>query len=753
VKTGRERHRLEITGTVQGVGFRPFVHRLADELNLSGWAGNARSGLVVEMEGAADSCADFLRRLRSEAPPHATVRDIAASRLPLQGGSAFLIRESTIGETSAAGEITPDLAPCDACVREIFDPANRRHAYPFTNCTQCGPRYSIVLALPYDRERTTMRGFPMCPACREEYESPADRRFHAQPNACRDCGPQLAFADASGRTLALREEALEQAARAIESGRIVAVRGIGGFQLLADARSFEAIRTLRARKHRPAKPLALMMPDLESARAHAEISPLEEELLTSPQAPIVILRRHSADLPDLIAPGNPTLGIMLPSSPLHHLLLRRLSFPLVATSGNVSGEPLCTDNDEALHRLRGIADDFLFHDRPIARPVDDSVVRVALGRELMLRCSRGYAPVTLAGNFAPVLALGGDQKNALAVSGPFGIRCGQHLGDLETEPAQQSFLEQCRDFTALCGQPVLAVACDSHPGYHSTVLAAGWGLPVVPVQHHHAHIAACLAEHEVHEEVLGVAWDGTGYGIDGTIWGGEFLLATRTDFRRLAHLRPFPLPGGERAIRQPHYAALGLLHAAGIPVMETPLAAAFTTEELAIACAQIERRINTPFTSSAGRLFDAVAALLSLSLRSEFEGQAAMGVEFAAAESPGSPTPYPMRFEPNEALDWSPMIREMLEDLRRGIPVPVIAARFIVTLADAILLVARASKKKTVVLSGGCFQNVVLLETTVARLQIEGFIPLWPRRLPPNDGGLAAGQAVVAGARLHDSNP
>lgn len=748
-----ERHRLEITGAVQGVGFRPFVHRLATELNLSGWAVNARSGLVIELEGTADSCAAFLRRVRSDAPSHAAVRDIAATCLPIQGGKDFLIHESSMVETTATGEIVPDLAPCDACVREIVDPANRRHGYPFTNCTQCGPRFSIVLSLPYDRERTTMRAFPMCTSCLEEYKSPGDRRFHAQANACPDCGPRLEFADASGRTLASRGEALEQAARAIESGRIVAVKGVGGFQLLADARSLEAIRALRARKHRPAKPLALMMPDLESARAHGKISPLEEERLTSPQAPIVILRRGGGDLPELIAPGNPLLGLMLPSSPLHHLLLRRLGFPLIATSGNVSGEPLCTDNDEALHRLRGIADFFLLHDRPIARPVDDSVVRVALGRELMLRCSRGYAPLTLPGNFAPVLAVGGDQKNALAVSGPFGIRCGQHLGDLGTEPAQQSLLEQCRDFPALCGQPVHAIACDLHPGYHSTMLAGGWGLPVVPVQHHHAHIASCLAEHEVHDEVLGVAWDGTGYGTDGTIWGGEFLLATRSDFRRFAHLRPFPLPGGETAIRQPRYAALGLLHAAGIPIGETPLAAAFTAEELAVSRTQIERRVNTPLTSSAGRLFDAVAALLGLRLRSEFEGQAAMEVEFAAAESPGSPSSYPMHFDPNKALDWSPMIHEMLEDLRRGIPVPVIAARFIVTLADAILLVARASKKKTVVLSGGCFQNVLLLETTVARLRADGFTPLWPHRLPPNDGGLAAGQAVVAGALLHDSNP
>lgn len=749
--TLRERHRIEIAGAVQGVGFRPFVHRLAAELKLAGWARNARSGLVVEIEGTAAACAAFLQRVRSDEPAHAKVRDVTTAQLPLQGGEGFLIRESSIEASAATAEIVPDLATCAECVSEIFDPANRRHGYPFTNCTQCGPRFSIVLALPYDRERTTMRGFPMCAACREEYESPGNRRFHAQPNACPDCGPQLALADATGRALGTREQALEQAALAIESGQIVAVKGIGGFHLLADARSVEAIRILRLRKHRPAKPLALMMPGLESARAHCDVSPLEEQLLTSRKAPIVLLRRATSDLPELLAPGNPALGVMLPYAPLHHLLLRRLGFPVIATSGNVSGEPLCIDNDEAFQRLRGIADGFLVHDRPIALPVDDSVVRVALGRELMLRCSRGYAPLTLPGSFPTVLAVGGDQKSSLAVTGPHGIRCGQHLGDLETEPAQRSFLDQSRDFPALCGLEPRTVACDLHPGYHSTQLAAGLGLPVVPVQHHHAHIAACLAEHNVHEEVLGVAWDGTGHGTDGTIWGGEFLLATPSDFRRIAHLRPFPLPGGERAIRQPRYAALGLLHEAGIPLACTPLAAAFTAKEAAVAQTQIERRINAPRTSSAGRLFDAVAALLGLRLQNVFEGQAAMEVEFAAEKSTQTPVSYQMNFDSNEALDWAPMIHALLADLRNEIPVTLIAARFIETMAAAILLVARTARKETVVLNGGCFQNLLLLETTVARLRAGGFTPLWPCWLPPNDGGLAVGQAIVAAAQLQDS--
>jgi hydrogenase maturation protein HypF len=748
---GRERHQLHITGLVQGVGFRPCVHRLATELGLVGHAFNTGSGLVVEIEGEAEACSEFLRRVRSEAPPHAEVRDIAITRAALQGGSDFQILASNEDQGSAAAEAMPDLAPCGDCLSEIFDPANRRHAYPFTNCTQCGPRFSITLALPYDRERTTLRGFVMCAKCREEYADPGDRRFHAQPNACPQCGPQLAFADPTGRVGATREEALEVAARAIVSGQIIAVKGVGGFQLIADARYANVVQTLRDRKHRPAKPLALMMPDLVTVRQHCELSRHEEELLASPKAPIVILRRRNAALPGVISPGNPTLGVMLPSSPLHHLLLRRLGFPVVATSGNLSGEPLCIDNDEAFQRLRGIADGFLVHDRPIARPVDDSVVRVALGSELVLRCARGHAPLTLPGNYPPVLALGGDQKCALAVSGPFGIRCGQHIGDLETETSQQSLLDQSRDFPALCGVQVGAVACDLHPGYHSSRIAAELGLPVLPVQHHHAHIAACLVEHDLYEEVLGVVWDGTGYGTDGTIWGGEFLLATRAEFSRVAHLRPFPLPGGERAIRQPRYAALGLLHEAGISIEDTPLAAAFTREELAIARTQIERSLNTPLTSSAGRLFDAVAALLGLCWRSEFEGQAAMQVEFAADPSRGSPAPYPFDCEFAPSLDWAPMIRAMLEDLQREIPIAEITARFMETLADVILRTARLAQKQTVVLSGGCFQNLRLLETTVAKLHEGGFIGIWPGRLPPNDGGLAVGQAAVAAAQLDDS--
>jgi hydrogenase maturation protein HypF len=742
-----ERHRLEITGTVQGVGFRPFVHALATELELSGWARNSLTGLSIEIEGAAAACATFLQRVHSDAPNHAVVRGVSVSPQKPRSDSDFIIRRS--GETPsgcASAEIIPDLATCPDCLQEIFAPANRRYQYPFTNCTQCGPRFSIVLSLPYDRERTTMRDFPMCAACREEYESPVDRRFHAQPNACPGCGPQLSFTDGHGRILSSREEALELAAQAIEAGQIVAVKGIGGFHLIADARCRETVNRLRIRKHRPAKALAVMMPDLPSVRLHCELSSLEEKALTSAGAPIVLLRRRNSDtLPDLLAPGNPGLGILLPYSPLHHLLMRRLAFPVIATSGNRSDEPICTGNEEAFLSLRGIADAFLVHDRPIARPVDDSVLRIAAGRKLILRRSRGFTPVTIEGNYPPVLATGGDQKTSIAVSGPFGIRCGQHIGDLETEPAQQMFAEQCLDFPSLCQVQPHAVASDLHPGYHSVRMAEKMGWELVRVQHHHAHVASCLAEHDIEEDVLGVAWDGTGYGTDGTLWGGEFLLANRTDFESFASLRSFPLPGGELAIRQPRYAALGLLFEAGIAVENTALASAFTEQEVAVARTQLEKRIRVATTSSAGRLFDAVAALTGLRWHNEFEAQAAMEMEFLAGPDGSRFTPLGLR---DQILDWEPMIRALLADLHDDVPVPVLVARFMESMVDAILLIARVAGKKTVVLTGGCFQNALLLERTIARLREEEFVPVWPNLMPPNDGGLALGQAIVAGRKL-----
>lgn len=759
----RERHRLELTGAVQGVGFRPFVHRLARELHLAGWARNTGGGLALEIEGAPEDCAAFLRRLLDEAPPHASPHLLHREALVPLGEPAFGIRPSSTAAGSAT-ELPPDLATCADCLRELFDPRDRRYRHPFINCTQCGPRYSIVLALPYDRERTTMGAFAMCPACLAEYEDPENRRFHAQPVACHDCGPRLILVDARGEGRAERDEALEAAALAIESGRIVAVKGVGGFHLLADARSEETVALLRRRKHRPAKPLAVMMPDLGAVRRHCECSAEEERLLASPAAPILLLRRREGGgLAEALALGNPELGVLLPYSPVHHLLLQRLGFPVVATSGNLVDEVLCTGNEEVLARLGGrggVADLFLLHDRPIARPADDSVLRVVLGRELLLRHGRGFAPATfgVGGPLPPLLAAGGDVKGALAVSGPFGLRAGAHLGDLGGESAQASFLAQARDLPALAGIVPRAVACDLHPDYHSSrlaeLVASELGLPLHRVAHHHAHLAACLAEHGIpdEEEVLGVVWDGSGHGPDGTVWGGEFLVGGAERCERFASLRPFPLPGGDLAARQPRYAALGLLHAAAIPVETTTLAAAFSPEELAVARTQLARGLNAPPCSSAGRLFDAIAALLGLRLRNEFEAQAAMELEFAAAraETTGECDQVPglagLAFS-DGTLDWEPLLRSLLDGTARGLPPTLLAACFQEALREGVLLVARAAGRETVVLGGGCFQNARLLAGCVAALAEAGFRPLWPRFVPPNDGGLALGQALVAAKR------
>jgi hydrogenase maturation protein HypF len=729
---------LEVRGAVQGVGFRPFVYRLARELGLRGSVSNSVQGVVIDLEGDAGARDEFVARMQSEAPVCATIRRVERTDVPARGAGEFEIVASGEGDISRPGEVLPDLATCDDCLAEVRDPANRRYQYPFTNCTHCGPRYSIVHALPYDRKHTTMSGFTMCVACQAEYDDPCDRRFHAQPNACPVCGPKVAFGEFDG------PEAMEAAAVAIRDGLIVAVKGIGGFHLVVDATNPEAIGRLRARKHRPDKPLAVMFPDLASVETECETEPLESSLLRSPAAPIVLLRRRAGSrLPDELAPGNPWLGVFLPYSPLHHILLDLLGGPVVMTSGNLSDEPICIENDEALARLGGVADCFLTHDRPIERAVDDSLIRIVAGRELMLRRSRGYAPapVEMDVDLTPVIALGGDMKNTICVASGDRAFLSQHHGDLATAASHEAFLKHLGDLPGLCRVGPLVVACDLHPGYHSSRAADGRGLPVVQVQHHHAHIAACLAENGVHEEVLGVSWDGTGFGPDETIWGGEFLRATQTDYERIAHLRTFLLPGGEKAVREPRFVALGMLHELEIPVRDTPLASAFEEQELRIAATMMEKGINSPRTSSAGRLFDGVAALLGIRRRNAFEGQAAMELEFAIE---GDGQAYAVW---EQAGDWEPIVRGILEDLGKGVPAGMIAGRFHSSMVELIMVAARGAGLRKVALSGGCFQNRSLTEIAISRLEEEGFEPLWHRFVPPNDGGLAIGQAVIAGSR------
>ncbi|MDQ7849365.1 MAG: carbamoyltransferase HypF [Armatimonadota bacterium] len=757
-----QRLRVTIRGAVQGVGYRPFVYRLATETGLAGWVSNTTQGVFIEVEGPQEALRAFLRRVQRERPPRAAVVSLDAVYLDAVGFVGFQIRESTV-EGARTVAVLPDIATCPDCLRELFDPRDRRYRYPFINCTNCGPRFSIIENLPYDRPNTTMRGFAMCPACRAEYDDPLDRRFHAQPIACPVCGPHLALWDERGRVLAVREAALQEAAAALRRGAIVALKGLGGFQLLVDARSEEAVQRLRHRKRREEKPFALLYPSLQAARRDCLVSGEEAALLVSPEAPIVLLRRRAgASVAAAVAPGNPFLGVMLPYSPLHHLLMTELGFPVVATSGNLAEEPIVTDEREALDRLSGIADLFLVHDRPIARHVDDSVARVVLGRPLLLRRARGYAPlpVTLRGPAAgdgTLLAVGGHLKNTVALAVGEQVFISQHIGTLETAPAYEAFIRVIADFSRLYQAPPRVVACDAHPDYLSTQHAERWGLPLLRVQHHHAHVLACMAEHELDGPVLGVAWDGSGDGMDGTVWGGEFLLVTAEGFSRVASFRRFPLPGGEQAVREPRRTAVGLLHAAfGDPALEmvhlAPVAS-FSAAQRQVLRQMLARGVNSPACSSVGRLFDAMAALLGIRQRCSFEGQAAMELEFLLdGVTTREAYPLPVTESADAAgrllflLDWEPMVRAVLDDQGGGSPAGLISARFHNALVEATLAVARRIGEERVLLTGGCFQNAYLLERAVRRLRGEGFRPYWHQRIPPNDGGLSLGQVV--GARL-----
>lgn len=741
-----KRLRISIGGAVQGVGFRPFVHRLASELQLSGWVRNSGTGVFCEVEGAAVE--RFLERLEREGPGNAVITGIESDEISTCGGADFEILPSE-SEGALEAQVMPDLATCPECLREILDPANRRYRYPFTNCTRCGPRFSILERIPYDRPNTTMRGFTMCPACEAEYRDPADRRFHAQPNACPECGPQIWLTDGGGRRLSERDDALREAVAALRDGMILAVKGIGGFHLLTPSINAEAVRRLRERKRRGDKPFAVMYPSLALVRRDCEVSDVEARLLESAAAPIVLLHRwtHSG-VCHAVAPGNPDLGVLLPYSPLHHLLLRELGEPVVATSGNLSDEPICFENDEALVRLGKIADRFLMHDRPIRRPVDDSVACEVAGREMVLRRSRGYAPLPLplAGESSEAtLAVGTDLKNTVAWARGGQVWLSQHLGDLGTEPSLEAHSRMLEDLPALYPGDVGCVAHDLHPDYHSTRQAQGIAQAhSLAVQHHHAHILACMAEHGLQGECLGVAWDGTGYGTDGTIWGGEFLLINKGGFERHNWLRPFPLPGGEKAVREPRFTALGLLHEAGLSAEGLAVEDAFEESELALTRSMLEREVNCPRTSSMGRLFDGLAAVLGLRFKNRFEGEAAMSLEFAAR---GWVDDFMYPVHSACPIDWAPMLAALRVDLLAGCEVGLMAARFHRWLVEMLIDVARRAGQKTVVLSGGCFQNRALLEMAVARLRDEAFDVYWPRQVPPNDGGIALGQAVAA-ARL-----
>jgi len=756
-----KRRRIEITGSVQGVGFRPFVYRLAHQHRLVGWVINDAQGVTLEVQGGLEELTRFTERLQGELPPAAVIDELRTAEIPTTEERGFRILPSDAHGTPTA-TILADLATCEACRDELRDPRDRRHNYPFTNCTQCGPRFSIILSLPYDRPRTTMHTFTMCPACQGEYRAPADRRFHAQPNACPRCGPQLRVFRRAGQVVAKGHEALRFAAAALRESRIVAVKGLGGFHLMLDARDETAVETLRSAKPRRDKPLALMVRDLDQAHRLCLLTPEDEQLLTCAEAPIVLLPRQSdAQVAGGVAPGNPYLGIMLPYTPLHHLLLHEFDFPLVTTSGNLADEPICTNETEARERLSDIADLFLVHDRPIARHVEDSVAWNILGESRLLRRARGYAPrpIRLRQSIPTILAVGGQLKNAVALGSEHRAFISQHIGDLETPEALEAFERTITDFLDLYGTSPLAVAHDLHPDYASTRWAREQrderldGLPRIAVQHHHAHLASCLADNECEEPALGIIWDGTGYGTDGTVWGGEFLQGDASGFERVAHLRPFRLPGGEAAIREPRRSALALLwetqgetalRQPGLPSIE-----AFRPTERDLLGNMLARDVNCPMTTSAGRLFDGVASLLGLAQRSSFEGQAAMALEFIADENETESYPFALESNSLLVLDWRPMIAALTADIAAGVAPARISARFHNGLIGAMVKVADRVGTPRVALSGGCFQNRRLVESAAARLSAAGFTPLLHRQVPPNDGGIALGQLCIAAARLN----
>jgi len=738
---------VRVEGVVQGVGFRPYVHGLAHRLGLSGRVGNDTAGVFMEIEGAEQAVSEFLATLPTQAPPLAIIEQVKTNPLVPTGEPGFHIVSS-----QAAGRrdtlISADTATCEDCLRELADPTDRRFDYAFINCTNCGPRFTIVRDVPYDRPFTTMAPFAMCQDCAREYHDPADRRFHAQPVCCPACGPRLRLIDASGAELP--GEPLAAAAGLLRAGAVLAVKGLGGFHVAALAADAAATAELRARKHREDKPFAVMVADLDAACELCEIDPVAQRVLAGRRRPVVLLpRRPDAPVAPAVAPGNRNLGLMLPYTPLHHLLLRDTASPIVLTSGNISDEPIAYQDDDARRRLTGIADAYLTHDRAIHMRTDDSVVRVFRGAELPVRRSRGYAPepLTLAHPVPrPILGCGAELKSTFCLARGRHAFLSHHIGDLENYETLRSFTEGVEHFRRIFDVTPELVAYDLHPEYLSTKYAVDLAdVELVGVQHHHAHIASCLADNGESGPVLGVAFDGTGYGSDGTLWGGEFLLADLTEFQRMAHLVPVPLPGGAAAIRQPWRMAAAYL---GSEAPQDLIQRNAQHWDAVLAMAS--RRVNAPLTSSAGRLFDAVAAILGIRDSINYEGQAAVELEQRADLSELGTYFASVSEGPTLALHGVDLVRAVVADLQAGVAPEAIATRFHHGLADAIVRVCLMLRETTGVdvaaLSGGVFQNVLLLERTVATLEHAGFRVLTHSRVPPNDAGISLGQVVVAAA-------
>jgi hydrogenase maturation protein HypF len=750
--------RISVRGVVQGVGFRPFIYHLAQQYDLKGWVRNTSGSVEMEVEGNEVNINHFLEDLERKAPPMSRIENVEVSFSPPEGYSDFSIKES-LSRQGHYQLVSPDIATCPDCKKEIFSSADRRYGYAFTNCTNCGPRFTIIEDIPYDRPQTTMRSFKMCPLCQREYDDPLDRRFHAQPNACPVCGPSLELVNSQGKPFE-SADVINAAGQLLKEGKVLAVKGLGGFQLACDATSDSAVNSLRERKRRPSKPLAVMMSTIGEVGKHCLVSPQERELLESPQAPIVLLRwKQASNISKAVAPALKYLGVMLPYTPLHHLLLKEVGLPLVMTSGNLSEEPIAKDNDEALRGLKDIADYFLVHNRDIYARYDDSVYMVEEGVPRALRRARGYAPYPI---FLPfkakqILACGAEDKNTFCLTRDEHAFLSQHIGDMENEETLEHFENTIELYKKLFRLEPEIIAYDMHPEYLSTKyaleLGAEEGLKLVPVQHHHAHIVSCMVENDVQEPVIGVAFDGTGYGSDGTIWGGEFLLADWKGFRRVGRFDYVPLPGGAVAIRKPYRMALSYLYTLlgedfsldGLPLGEVSPA------ELSVIKQQLKGKINSPLTSSTGRLFDAVSALLGVRGEIDYEAQAAIELEMLAADEVSASESYPFVINDEEGTGvvvlrelWSALVR----DVKDKVPPPEISFKFHNTVADITAemckSIAKESKIKRVALSGGVFQNRLLLRLTMAALQKEGFDVLTHRLVPPNDGGISLGQAVIA---------
>jgi hydrogenase maturation protein HypF len=754
--------RISVRGVVQGVGFRPFVYQLATKYHLSGWVCNTSEDVKIEVEGSRQSLDRFLFELENGTPPLARIERISHRYYPPAGHTGFEIRHS-LAEEGKYQLVSPDIATCQPCLREVFDPADRRYHYPFTNCTNCGPRFTIISDIPYDRPLTTMGRFQMCPQCQAEYDNPLDRRFHAQPNACPDCGPALQLLDASGKLLAT-QDAITATSQLLKEGKIVAVKGLGGFLLACDATSDHAVRLLRQRKQRPFKPLAIMVSSLDEARRYCEVSEKEAALLTSPQSPIVLLRWQSGSpIAGAVAPELKYLGVMLPYTPLHHLLLHETGLPLIMTSGNLSEEPIAKDNDEALRRLSAIADYFLVHNRDIHARYDDSVTMVESDSPQVLRRARGYAPypIHLGFDTQQALGCGAEEKNTFCLTRDNYAFLSQHIGDMENLETLEHFENTVTLYKRLFRIEPTIIAHDLHPEYLATKYAQRLAdehnhVRLVSVQHHHAHTVSCMIDNGVDSPVIGVAFDGTGYGDDGNIWGSEFLVADYKGYQRLGHLEYLPLPGGATAIKKPYRTAIGyIIGLLGEDQLHNipPLPYQVDAAEIDIIKQQIRQKLNSPLTSSMGRLFDAVSALIGVRGEIDYEGQAAVELEMTAYgavnEANGRSYPYSIvEQDGTHIIQLKEQFLAIIHDLQHGVSKAQISAKFHNSVSQMILdlcqVIARTTGIKQVTLSGGVFQNRLLLRTVVPLLKKQGFLVFTHRQVPTNDGGISLGQAVVA---------